>query len=143
MPSCMPFRKEYNSIERKTLSSVRCAVVMITLVFGMPLAAGSISIFGYTHTSIGNAQLAELATTGALLVSNLSPSGKDGVSVDVAGRIPNNFDLDFSTSSLNGSTPVGSFMRIDAIGTVDQLFDGGPKPNQLIGEELLQITAPN
>jgi hypothetical protein len=85
-------------------------------------SSNQVRVFGFTHTSIGSAQLSVIPATharglGILHVSNLSPSGKDGVSVNVDGRIPNGSDLDFSSPSLDSanSPPAGSFVRIESM----------------------------
>jgi hypothetical protein len=65
-------------------------------------------------------------------ITNLGTSGQNGVSIDVAGRIPNNFDFDIFTAG----TQAGS-ARIDAFGIVNG------QSNTLIGSELFNATNPN
>jgi hypothetical protein len=90
--------------------------------------------FGFTVTSIGDAQLS--TTPQGLVVSNLGSSGHDGVSIDVAGLIQNGDDFAISSPSLNlSTTPPGGFVQGAAVGIVNG------QTNQLISQSLYTATS--
>ena len=99
------------------------ALFALSVVWPQHLNAGTIDIFGLPNTSLGSATLT--AVGGTLVVSNIGPSGTDGVSVGLPTNTTS-FDSVIANLGSASSTPTGSFVTLTGMGTVNAI------PNQLI-----------
>lgn len=82
-------------------------------------SADEVVIFGRTHTSIGAATLAVVEEK--LVVSNMGPSGEDGVAIDVAGELLGQaLEFEFDDP---GDLPAEAFLDFASQGTVDGMED--------------------
>ena len=99
------------------------ALFALSVVWPQHLNAGTIDIFGLPNTSLGSATLT--AVGGTLVVSNIGPSGTDGVSVGLPTNTTS-FDSVIANLGSASSTPTGSFVTLTGMGTVNGI------PNQLI-----------
>ncbi len=114
-------------------------LLMLAVVLVWPVAswANTVNAFGYTFTSIGNANLS--FPDSVLHVTNLGSSGNDGVSMNVNGRIPVGDSLIhvWIGSFLAAQWPnVGQYMKAEWVGVVDGIA------NQSIGSARLVSTGP-
>jgi hypothetical protein len=110
------------------LRSIGLTVVLFVSTFGTvaEASAAPVNIFGLEHTALGGATLQVVSGTAGdqLVVSNIGPSGADGVSV----ALPSNTTLwEAHINDLGnlGSYEPGSFLQITSIGTIDGV------PNQI------------
>ena len=89
------------------------ALFVVTLLLVAACHADNVNIFGFDHTSLGNAKLA--VDNGGLVVSNIGVGGGDGVLVN----LPSTTTLWAAHINDVGQQSDGSFFQMTGIGTIN------------------------
>jgi hypothetical protein len=119
MPTNASRRNSATNASKRVYSPIGFIALLALICLAVRAApANSITDFGLTYSSLGNATLS-FAANGGVEVSNIGLSGQDGVSVAMPANVASpvgmpTFTLD--TSAQMGPLPTGGFFRVTSFG---------------------------
>ena len=103
-------------MKHTTLYSI--VLLAVVDVLSSNVEANNVLFKGKLHAALGSATVTAFGDD-SLVVSNIGPSGNDGVAIALSGTMVNNQEFDVESPSLSTDVPIGSFIDVKSRGVVD------------------------